>query len=346
MGQKYTVGLTSLAGILLRVGSNQSLNNPFSAAIIGAMAKYVTPRKSRTSRRSSTPEAIPLGGTSEAATRLALKFDKHVSTTGFTQKSLAKLQAEIAGATIRGGGGAHLFDFSKAPAGLRWPDTLYVPGDQRAVGIPRPPADHLYSQAWNGPGGTSSANTETGAVAGYAGAKTTESGEVREAGVGIIFTPKNTLSYVRFEPEADCAVTYRTYANFWPDLIAGNFRARASLLTAAWERSPVDGSFALLRWQEFPVLDTNSLDASSNVFANVPSVLQKSFRNSALGMTFQLQNGRSYLLGLVARVQVEHNVTTNYGKVIPHDGNKFKLYSNMVCQVPYMLAAVQTVLIP
>jgi hypothetical protein len=310
------------------------------------MPKYSAPRKTRRSPLSSTPEAIPLSGTSDAANRLALKFDKHVGTAEFTAKSLAKLQSEIAGATIRGGGGPSLADFTGVPPGLRWPDTLYVPGDQRSVGIPRPPADHLYSLAWNGPGSTSSANTETGRAASYAGAKTTESGEVREAGVGIIFTPKNTLSYVRFEPEADCAVTYRTYANFWPDLIAGRFRARASLLTAAWERNPVDGSFALLRWQEFPVLDTSSLDASSNVFANVPSVLQKSFRNSALGMTFQLQNGRSYLLGLVARVQVEHNVTTNTGKVIPHDGNKFKLYSNMVCQVPYMFAAVQTVLIP
>jgi hypothetical protein len=311
------------------------------------MAKPTTPRRSRTSGTSYTPETIPLGGTSDAASRLALKFDKQVGTSEFTAKSLAKLQAEIVGATIRGGGGGKsLFDFRDAPAGFKWPDTLYVPGDQRSVGLPKPPADHLYSQAWNGPGTTSSGNAETGAVAAYAGAKTTESGEVREAGVGIIFSPKNTLSYVRFEPEADCVVTYRTYANFWPDLIAGNFRARASVLVAAWERSPVDGSFSLQRWQEVSVLDTNSLDAGSNVFANVPSVFTKSFRNSALGMTFLLQNGRSYLLGLVGRVQVEHNVTTNTGKVIPHDGNKFKLYSNMVCQVPYMVAAVQTVLVP
>jgi hypothetical protein len=310
------------------------------------MAKPTARKNTRTSYKSSTPETIPLGGTSDAAQRLALKFDKQVGTSEFTAKSLAKLQSEIVGATIRGGSAGSLSNFREVTAGFSWPDILYVPGDQRSVGIPKPPVDHLYSQAWKGPGATSSASAETGAVAAYAGAKTTEPGEAREAGVGIIFTPKNTLSYVRFEPEADCVVTYRTFANFWPDLIAGNFRARASVLIAAWERSPVDGSFTLQRWQEVPVLDTHSLDAGSNVFANVPSVFTKSFRNSALGMTFLLQNGRSYLLGLVGRVQVEHNVTTNTGKPIPHDGNKFKLYSNLVCQVPYMVASVQTVLVP
>ena len=83
-----------------------------------------------------------------------------------------------------------------------------------------------------------------------------------------------------------------------------------------------------------------------NAFANVPSVLQKSFRNAALGTTFLLQSGRTYLLGVVARTRVEHNVTSNTGKVLPHDGNKFKLYPDMVCQVPFSYAAVQTVLIP
>lgn len=316
------------------------------AAIIGAMRKSTKPRRNRASRASSTPQTIPLGDTSEAANRLALKFDKQVSTTAFTAKSLAKLQSEIAGATIRGGSAAPLFDPNKLPPGLRWPDALYVPGDQRSFGFPKPPADHLYRLAWNIPGTPSSASTETGAVFSFAGAKTTGRGEIGEAGVGILFSPQNTLSYVRFEPDVDCAVTYRTYANFWPDLIAGNFRARASLLTAAWEQSPINGSFSLVRWQENPVLDTFSLDAGSNAFANVPSVLQKSFRNSALGATFLLQNGRTYLLGVVARTRVEHNVTSNTGKVLAHDGNKFKLYSSMVCQVPFIYAAVQTVLIP
>ena len=53
---------------------------------------------------------------------------------------------------------------------------------------------------------------------------------------------------------------------------------------------------------------------------------RKAFRNAALGTTFLLQSGRTYLLGVVARTRVEHNVTSNTGKVLPHDGNKFKLY--------------------
>jgi len=77
---------------------------------MGAMRKSTKPRRNRTSRASSTPQTIPLGDTSEAANRLALKFDKQASTAAFTAKSLAKFQSEIAGATIRGGSAAPLFE--------------------------------------------------------------------------------------------------------------------------------------------------------------------------------------------------------------------------------------------
>ena len=109
---------------------------------MGAMRKSTKPRRNRTSRASSTPQTIPLGDASEAANRLALKFDKQVSTATFTAKSLAKLQSEIAGATIRGGSAAPLFDPNKVPPGLSWPNALYVPGDQHSFGLPKPPADH------------------------------------------------------------------------------------------------------------------------------------------------------------------------------------------------------------
>jgi hypothetical protein len=55
---------------------------------------------------------------------------------------------------------------------------------------------------------------------------------------------------------------------------------------------------------------------------------------------------RTYILGVVARVRVRHNVHAADGKIIPYDSTKFKLYAALVCQVPDMFASVQTVLIP
>lgn len=341
------------------VGSNEVsvsasliVDIPPTAPIIDDMAKAHKPRtdsrRGRPSRR--VVEAIPLAATTAAARRRALKFDKLVGSDSLKGKPLATLQSQIVGATIReltARGGTQLFDFRRFPAGFSWPDTLYVPRDQRSVGIPKPPTSRLYSDAWIDGGGVSNADANTGALFTYAGARTTDAAEVGDAGVGITFSPQNALSYVRFEPELNCAVTYRAFVDLWPQLIAGSIRVGASLIMAAWERSPVlSGSYELLRWREVTVFDTGSLDAGSQQFPDVLNMFQRTFSNSDLATTFLLQNGRTYLLGTLARVQVEHNVTTNYGKVIPHDPTKFKLYSQMVCSVPYMSVSVQQVLIP
>ena len=200
---------------------------------------------------------------------------------------------------------------------------------------------------WIGTDGVGKADKNTGGLFALAGARTTEGPETADAAVGIRYSPSATLSQVRYEPEVDCAITYRMFVDYWSRLVAGSLRVRASLIMAAWEVSPVlSGSLELLRWREVTVFDSYSQDAGSNIWPNVSHTIQRNFSNSALATTFLLQNGRTYLLGTVARVQVEHNVTTNYGDALPHDPDKFRLYSLMVCSVPYMSVSVQQVLIP
>lgn len=45
-------------------------------------------------------------------------------------------------------------------------------------------------------------------------------------------------------------------------------------------------------------------------------------------------------------VPVWHSVTSNTGKPIPQDPTRFRLYSELVCSVPFMALSVQTVLVP
>jgi hypothetical protein len=294
--------------------------------------------------------AIPLAEMTVAATRLARGLDQQVSTGNYKARKFASLKSGLIIATVRDfkvRGGSQSLDFGKVSAIRRWPDTLYVPRSDGNFLIPRPPTDHLYSDDWTGGTGVETADKNTGALFVIAGAKTTDSGQYSDAGVGIRYTPRNSLSYIRYEPEVNCAVTYRMFVDFWPMLIAGNLRARASLFVGAWLLNPVlNGSFELVHAREVPVFDTLSQDAGSNVWPNVPYSFPKNFPGSALATTFLVQGGRTYLLGVVARAQVEHNVTTNAGKQIPHDGSRFKLYSQLICSVPFMSVLPQQVLIP
>ena len=96
---------------------------------------------------------------------------------------------------------------NKVPPGLSWPNALYVPGNQRSFASQnRQPIICTVSREYTGH--LSSASTDRRGVPASRG-ETTERGEIGEAGIGIL--PQNTLSYVRFEPDGDCAVTYRTY---------------------------------------------------------------------------------------------------------------------------------------
>lgn len=181
----------------------------------------------------------------------------------------------------------------------------------------------------------------------YAAAATTVPAEFADAVVGITYSPAARLSYVSYEPDVYCSMAYRMFVDFWPKLVAGQVRLGASVITGQWLRSPVlSGSYELLRWHETTVFDSLAQDAGSNVFPNVRHTLQRNFLNAALSTTFLVEGGKTYVFGTVARAWVQHNVTSNTGAQIPQDATKFRLYSELVCSVPFMAATVKQVLIP
>ena len=178
-------------------------------------------------------------------------------------------------------------------------------------------------------------------------ASTIDRQESEDAAVGITYAPANTLSYVRYEPDVYCSIAYRMFVDFGPQLIAGQVRLGTNLITGAWRLNPVQsGSYELVRTNEVTVFDSFAQDAGSNVFPDIRHTLQRNYINSALGTTFLVEGGRSYVFGVVARAWVSHNVTSNTGKPIPQDPTRFKLYAQMLCAVPYMAVTVQQVLVP
>jgi hypothetical protein len=307
----------------------------------------------RTRRKESAPKLIPSVTPMRAALQLATEVDAQVGKGTLRDGRIATHRSRVTKGMVRDWKGS----FGQAirsvgVAAFAWPDGMYVPRDNASIlSIVRPPADHLYSDAWTDNRGISKADANAGTLFAWSGVPTTERDQIGEAGLGVRYSPKNTLSYIRFEPEVDCSVTYRAFVDFWPQLIAGSVRARGSLLMVAWKVTRILNvdSFELLRpWNEVTVFDTGNRDAGTDLSPDIHNIntFQKSFSWSNLGTTFLLEGARTYLLGVVARVEVHHSVTTNTGKVIPHDGSLFKLYSFMTCNVPDIFVSIQKVLLP
>ena len=299
--------------------------------------------------RARTFEAIPLTGHTPAEERLALTFDNLVTSATVKDRQIKAMQPAIIGAKVRGGSatiGKAFLDFTQI-AGFTWPDSLYIPRDQQASSRPKAPDSRLYSHEWTGGTGVATASRDSGGLFAYAAAATTDPAKLADAAVGITYSPAARLSYVNYEPDVYCSMAYRMFVDFWPKLVAGQVRLGASVITGQWLRSPVlAGSYELLRWHETTVFDSFAQDAGSNVFPNIRHTLQRNFLNAALSTTFLVEGGKTYVFGTVVRAWVQHNVTSNTGEQVPQDATKFRLYSELVCSVPFMAVTVKQVLIP
>jgi hypothetical protein len=313
-------------------------------------------RKTRSSVRkrvkSRNPGSIPITTPTSAALRLATIIDGQVSKQKFNAREIRKQGSRFMGGMVRDWKGSFYTTVKKiGVVAFLWPDGMYVPGNYPSTGpFLKPPADHRYDRGWTDGKGISTADPNAGTMFAWTGVPTTVKSGLGEAGLGVKYSPKNALSYIRFEPEVVCSATYRAFVEFWPMLIAGTVRARGSIIMAAWQVTTIlnKESFELLPWREVVVFDTQNRDAATDLSSDIHDIntIQKTFSWSDLGTTFLMQGGRTYILGVVARVEVRHNVTTSDGKVIPHDGNLFKLYSYMNCNVPNMFVTVQNVLLP
>jgi hypothetical protein len=299
------------------------------------------------------PEQIPLDTITKNTQRLGLSINAHAGARSISKKAIAAESSKIGSQMVRDlkTNLRLLFSDVVTLSPFAWPDTMYVPSDTASSYVrPGPSATNFFTDAWSDGKGTSMANAAAGTMFAWTQALTTDRDVIGEAGLGIGYSPKSSLSYVRFQPEVNCMVTYRGFVDFWPMLIAGTLRVQGSLLMAAWQLSPVTGQPPeLVRpFHEVPVFDTGVRDAASDLSPDIHNVnnLSRNFGLSNLDTTFLLQGARTYILGVVPRVRVRHNVTTADGKIIPYDSAKFKLYADLVCQVPDMFASVQTVLIP
>jgi hypothetical protein len=240
-----------------------------------------------------------------------------------------------------------------------WPDFMYVPGKDKNAYQPffkAAPDSNLYSREWiSQQGSTCMASAFEGTLHSYnAGNGTTRDG-IEESGIGILYTPEDTLSVISFEPTVEYMTTHRIQVDFnsslgnpGPDFtphqqIISNVQVKGSILTAAWEINPIPGVL--------PDLVPNSVryhELFNGTFSGLGSMaLQQTAKNlsgKSLASPILVQGGRTYLLGVVARVYVNAVITDDRGRPYPElDQLRVVLYGTVDCNVPEMDVFVQTV---
>jgi hypothetical protein len=236
----------------------------------------------------------------------------------------------------------------EAPSFLgSWPAGWYIPteADWRAHWIRQPPPENRYALAWAPPsaGGSTSASRETGQLFCHQSIRTDQRYVQAEAGVGVLVTPTRTLSVVSLQPQVDCR-TVQSWRALFNRPVAGATHVRTSLILAAWQNIPGPNAWDLLGWKQHVVSD---LGANSGQGYTAPLSGTQSFNGNALATPFVVQAGRTYLLGVVARVSITSALTDDRGAPLPPiaDGS-FSVWGSLAAQVRRIEVVEQQVHIP
>ena len=193
--------------------------------------------------------------------------------------------------------GARLVDMvGKKPPHLDigWPSWLYIPGDapyQAHWPVPAP-ADHRYSHEWappTSPAGFSTASRAAGTIYAVQRILSNASYAAAEAGLGVLYTPANTLTEITLEPDVRCSGEHRWYHEFdFP--VAGHTFVRMSVILAAWHQIP--GGWDLLSAKRHEV-QRSGPHVGLGHGAIMPYTL--SLTGDFLKAPFLVQKGRTYL---------------------------------------------------
>jgi hypothetical protein len=192
-------------------------------------------------------------------------------------------------------------------------NSLYVPTGSKTPVLP----GHYYyiDQAWQSSLGGTAASKANGSLSNYSLANVSQSKDSSYAGVYILVSTdqKNygKLSKVSFESSGNW--NGKLYFNSdwdWARGVAGSVRITGRIWLVAYEYNIATNSFD-------PLLN-NSMTSKDVIFGSLTGSSSYSLtQNGSLGnfaLQFIAEPARQYLLGVVAQVQIVHNLTDDHGK--------------------------------
>jgi hypothetical protein len=222
--------------------------------------------------------------------------------------------------------------------------SLYLPQNANPAdyGIISFPDDRRYSNDWTipaSPGNRASRLDGNLSCFSQLDNQNVKGLQSSESGVGILYKPAMTLGVIELQPQVDCSGYFRTLVNLG-NPGRGSVWVNAELLLGMWEAIP-DGTFNLLRFKRFDVDTSGRRDGS---FGAELKPYQKSFNGSDLSELFQVQGGRTYLLGVVSRISIISDLFWNNGQPLPFfSPEQLFVYGTMNCKVPKIKVLIKQV---
>lgn len=227
----------------------------------------------------------------------------------------------------------------------RWPVGLYIPGNadyKQYWFVPPPEGQNRYSREWV-LGNGSAANhafAATGDLFSYSAARPTDPKLRSEAGIGFVFKPSSTLAVYRIEVATSLVGQNRYDVNTTAPA-GGSLREWGGLYTAAWEISPVDSSLTLVR----PFGLVTLFDESFQNLTGIP--IHDSPLTTTIQTNIMLEGGRSYLIGVIAAVQIDNHWTMSNGSPMQPlpPGSTWKAWCSINGIIPQVRVRATTIYI-
>jgi hypothetical protein len=227
-----------------------------------------------------------------------------------------------------------------------WPAGLYIPADADYLQywfLPPPQGENRYTREWVAGNGSAAnrALKSTGYLFSYSAARPTDPKLRSEAGIGFVFKPSASLAVYRIDVSTSLVGQNRYDVNTTAPA-GGTVREWGGLYTAAWQISPIDGSLSLV--QPFGVVTL-----FDETFQNLTGIPIHSWPMNGIRSTnIMLEGGRSYLIGVIAAVQIDNHWTMSNGSPMqPLPPNSlWKVWCFISGTIPQVRVRATTIYIP
>lgn len=231
-----------------------------------------------------------------------------------------------------------------------WPQDLYIPAgaDYKQYWFTPCPSDHRYAREWvNGlESSANRANSSDGHIWAYASARISDALLDSQAGIGFFFTPSAKLAVYKIQPTIAAFGQYHWDTKI-EEYYGGTIRLRGFVYTAAWSVSPYDGSLSRVTpYGRSVVFDQSFVNQGSIPFTTVTPP----WASGPPATNIMLEGSHTYLIGVIAAVQIDNGWTDSQGRPIPITpllpDDIWKVWCSLDCIVSSVYVDASTIFIP
>ncbi len=229
------------------------------------------------------------------------------------------------------------------PIWIGWPSSWYIPSgaDHKAHWPIEPPADHRYALDWKNLA-PNRASRVSGELFAFGQLWPPDRYLSSEAGTGVLYSPPFTYGEITVRPTVSCSSQTRWLQEL-PQPVAGTTRTTTNVLVAMWHRIP--NGWDLIHWRSFLVHD--GFEQSGMGQSAVRSSTRQ-LGEDQLATRFVVQKGRTYLLGVIARVEIHSTLTDSHGGLLPPvpDSTNFRIWGTLLANVSRITVRTGPIWIP